>query len=86
MDAMDPPPPPISITVTTLERRTIPAPFIPEIRSPYDADNFDADDAEDIEDDDDENLTDEEKEQRKHWESFNTAPTLFACFGKYAMT
>ena len=74
------------LSFADLERRTIPAPFIPEIRSPYDADNFDADDAEDIEDDDDENLTDEEKEQRKHWESFNTDPTLFACFGKYAMT
>ena len=66
-----------------LERRTIPAPVIPDIKSPYDAGNFDA---EDDDEDDPDMLTDEEKEQRAHWESFNTDPELFVAFGKYTNT
>ena len=64
------------LSFADLERRSVPAPMIPDIKSPYDADNFDEYD----DDEEDEELGEEEAEQRAHWESFNTDPELFAGF------
>jgi len=63
------------LSFAELERRTVPAPYIPDIRSPYDASLFD-EYPEDV-DDDDEDLTEEERELRVHYESHNTDPNLF---------
>ena len=63
------------LSFAELERRTVPAPYIPDIRSPYDASLFD-EYPEDV-DDDDEDLTEEERELRVHYESHNTDPKLF---------
>jgi serine/threonine protein kinase/CRP-like cAMP-binding protein len=64
------------LSFADLERRSVPAPMVPDIKSPYDADNFDEYD----DDDDDEMLGEEEREQRAHFESFNTDPKLFDGF------
>jgi len=64
------------LSFAELERRTVPAPYIPDIRSPYDSSQFDEYD----DDDNLEELGEEEMEQRVHWESFNTDPELFAGF------
>ena len=64
------------LSFAELERRTVPAPYIPNISSPFDASQFDDYD----EDEDDEDLGEEERELRAHWESFNTDATLFNGF------
>jgi CRP-like cAMP-binding protein/serine/threonine protein kinase len=67
------------LSFAELERRTIPAPIVPDIRSPFDAGNYDDMEGEEDEEDED-NLTEEEIEQRKYWESFNVDPSLFKAF------
>ena len=65
------------LSFAELERRTVPAPYIPDITSPYDSSLYDEYD-EDAEDEDE--MTEEEKEERAHWESFNNDPKLFEGF------
>jgi len=71
------------LSFAELERRTVPAPYIPDIKSPYDFSCFP--DAYDEEDEDD--LDEEELELREHWIKFNpdwdTSDT-FAMFEKQA--
>jgi len=66
------------LSFSELERRSIPAPFIPNISAPSDTANFDEyEDADDLEEDE---LTEEDKEQYAQWEACNSDPHLFHDF------
>jgi len=66
------------LNFSELERREVPAPYVPDIANPFDAANFDYDEEEDAYDSDD--PYDETAQQIKQWETYNTNPSLFVDF------